>query len=808
MEYTTSKIKELIAEKLDKYFATPPKGATPVQMYKAVALVLRDMLLLQKQRFNREAYKQGSKRVYYLCMEFLLGRSLKNNLYNLDFTKQFSDAVKSFGVELNDLYELEADAGLGNGGLGRLAACFFDALAANNYPAMGFSIRYEYGLFKQKIVENTQVELPDIWLDTGEVWMMPRSDKSFTVKLGGHVVEDWSDGTLKIRHEGASLVEALPYDVMISGHGGKGVSVLRLWRASAPASFDMKSFTQGDYFAAMRGDNEAELISKVLYPSDDHFEGKQLRLSQQYFLVSASLQSIIKDHLKRIPSLDNLAEKAAIHINDTHPALAVPELMRLLMDEYGFAWEKAWDITVNTIAYTNHTVMSEALEKWSEDLVRMRLPRIYSILKEIDARFYGEHRDCTPEQLSRMFIIGNGQVRMANLAVIGSHSINGVSALHSDIIKESVFKDFYAILPERFTNVTNGIAHRRWLNQANPRLASLISSLIGDGYVSDADKLEELLKYSDDDSVLRKLEEIKRANKAEFSDYVKKTAGFSLNPDSRFDSQIKRLHEYKRQLLNVLKIIDKYLSVLDNPDISVTPETFIFGAKAAGGYYHAKRIISLINCLSKEIQRNPKVKSKVDVLFLENYNVTKAERLIPASEVSEQISLAGKEASGTSNMKFMLNGAITLGTVDGANVEIAQRVGEDNIFTFGLKADEVEKVWQAGYNASHLYSSDAQIRRVVDALRTGFDGQSFSDIADYLTLGTNYVADPYMVLGDFKDYLRAASDLDKAYADRKKWNRMALVNIARSGVFSADRSIKEYCDNIWHLKPVNYGEDN
>ncbi len=808
MEYTTSKIKELIAEKLDKYFATPPKGATPVQMYKAVALVLRDMLLLQKQRFNREAYKQGSKRVYYLCMEFLLGRSLKNNLYNLDLTRQFSDAVKSFGVELNDLYELEADAGLGNGGLGRLAACFFDALAANNYSAMGFSIRYEYGLFKQKIVENTQVELPDIWLDTGEVWMMPRSDKSFTVKLGGHIVEDWSDGTLKIRHEGASLVEALPYDVMLSGHGGKGVSVLRLWRASAPASFDMKSFTQGDYFAAMRGDNEAELISKVLYPSDDHFEGKQLRLSQQYFLVSASLQSIIKDHLKRNPSLDNLAEKAAIHINDTHPALAVPELMRLLMDEYGFAWEKAWNITVNTIAYTNHTVMSEALEKWSEDLVRMRLPRIYSILKEIDARFYGEHRDCTPEQLSRMFIIGNGQVRMANLAVIGSHSINGVSALHSDIIKESVFKDFYAILPERFTNVTNGIAHRRWLNQANPRLASLISSLIGDSYVSDADKLEELLKYSDDDSVLRKLEEIKRANKAEFSDYVKKTAGFSINPDSRFDSQIKRLHEYKRQLLNVLKIINKYLSVLDNPNISVTPETFIFGAKAAGGYYHAKRIISLINCLSKEIQRNPKVKSKVDVLFLENYNVTKAERLIPASEVSEQISLAGKEASGTSNMKFMLNGAITLGTVDGANVEIARRVGEDNIFTFGLKADEVEKVWQAGYNASHLYSSDAQIRRVVDALRTGFDGQSFSDIADYLTLGTNYVADPYMVLGDFKDYLRAASDLDKAYADRKKWNRMALVNIARSGVFSADRSIKEYCDNIWHLKPVNYGEDN
>lgn len=802
MEISSTNVKQLICEKLDKYYATSYKTATPIQMYKAVALVIRDMLLLKKQRFNAEANKVKAKKVYYLCMEFLLGRSMKNNVYNLGLEKPLRSALKSFGFELNELYELEADAGLGNGGLGRLAACFMDALATESYPAMGFSIRYEYGLFKQKIVENTQVELPDSWLDSGEVWMMPRSDKSFTIKLGGRIEEDWSSGSLKTNHVGASLVEAIPYDVMVSGYDGKGVSVLRLWRATAPSTFDMKSFTQGDYYAAMRGDNEAELISKVLYPSDDHFEGKQLRLSQEYFLVSASLQSIIKDHLKNYPSLNNLHKKVAIHINDTHPALAVPELMRLLMDEYGFSWERAWYITVNTVAYTNHTVMAEALEKWNEDLVRMRLPRIYQIIKEIDQRFCGEHRECDFDKINRMCILGNGQVRMANLAVIGSHSVNGVAALHSEIIKQSVFHDFYTILPERFTNVTNGIAHRRWLNQSNPQLASLIDELIGDGYKKDASKLIGLMKYEDDKSVLGRLAEIKHSNKVSFADYARRENGFLLNPDSRFDVQIKRLHEYKRQLLNVLKIIKKYIDVLDNPSVDITPETFIFGAKAAGGYYHAKRIISLINCLSAEIQKNPAVKSKVDVMFLENYNVTKAERLIPAAEVSEQISLAGKEASGTSNMKFMLNGAITLGTVDGANVEIGEQVGEKNIFFFGLRTEQVEEEWKKGYNASGIYSSNPQIRRVVDALRVGFNGQSFGDIADYLTIGTNYIADPYMCLRDFDDYLRAAGDLDAAYHDSVRWNKMALNNVAKAGVFASDRSIREYADNIWGLKPV------
>lgn len=808
MEYNTAKVKSLITEKLDKYFATSPSGATPMQMYKAVALVLRDILLMKKQRFNAEVKKSKAKRVYYLCMEFLLGRSLKNNVYNLSLERQLRSAVKSFGFDLDELYELEGDAGLGNGGLGRLAACFLDALAAGDYPAMGFSIRYEYGLFKQKIVDDQQVELPDEWLDTGDVWMMQRSDKNFKIKLGGWLEESWDTGKLTIKHVGASEVEAIPYDLMVSGKGGSAVSVLRLWRASAASTFDMKKFTQGDYYSAMRGDNEAEVISKVLYPGDDHFAGKQLRLSQQYFLVSASLQSIIKDHLRVYPDLTNLHEKVAIHINDTHPALAVPELMRLLMDEHGMGWEDAWYITVNTVAYTNHTVMSEALEKWSEELVKMRLPRIWQIMKEIDARFCGEHRECSPEKIARMCVFGNNQARMANLAVIGSHSVNGVSALHSEIIKDSVFHDFYTILPERFTNVTNGIAHRRWLNQSNPELAALVKSLIGDGYVGDASKLIKLKKYSSDDAVLTELGKIKRDNKAAFADWIKGQTGFVLNPDSRFDCQIKRLHEYKRQLLNVLKIIDKYLTVLENPNADVTPETFIFGAKAAGGYYHAKRIISLINCLSDEINRSAAIKSKVDVMFLENYNVTKAERLIPAAEVSEQISLAGKEASGTSNMKFMLNGAITLGTVDGANVEIAERVGKDNIFTFGLLTDEVERLWRDGYNASAIYSSNPRVRRVVDALRAGFNGQSFGDIADYLTVGTSYVADPYMVLRDFDDYLRAAADMDEAYKDSRRWNAMALENIAQAGIFAADRSIREYADNIWHLKPVRLNEED
>lgn len=806
MDKTVNEISTLITDKLTRYYATTPDSATLDQMYKAVALVVRDLMLKKKQDNNKKINDNKLKRVYYLSMEFLIGRSLKNNLYNMNLTDSVSNCLKKLGngYSLEDLFEHEADAGLGNGGLGRLAACFMDGLATLNYPAMGFSLRYDYGFFKQKIVDNQQVELPEMWLSSGEVWMMPRSDKVFKVRLGGRVEEYTENGTFKVRYVDSREVDASAFDVMIPGYGDTGVSVLRLWRASATTLFDMRSFTQGDYMNAMRDDNQAEVISKVLYPSDDHSQGKQLRLDQEYFLVSASLQSIIKDHLKIYRSLKNLADKAAIHANDTHPALVIPELMRLLMDEYGFSWDDAWDITTKTVAYTNHTVMSEALEKWDEYLFAHRLPRIYSILKEIDRRFevLAQEKGCDERAIENMRVIFNGKVRMANLCVIGSHHINGVSALHSFLVKDMLFKDFYKIYPERFTNVTNGIAHRRWLCQSNPRLSSLISELIGDDYVTDASKLTKLAKYTKDKTVIDRIGEIKHQNKVDYADYVKRTTGFVINPDSRIDTQIKRLHEYKRQLMNVLRIVSQYIDLCDNPDLDVTPQTFIFGAKAASGYAHAKRVISLINCLSADIQKQPKIKQKLDVMFVENYNVTQAEHLIPASEISEQISLAGKEASGTSNMKFMINGAVTLGTEDGANVEIHQYVGDDNIFIFGLTTEEVKRAWSGGYNASELYTHNALIKRVIDRLRYGFAGESFDDLANYLTVGNYSIADPYMCLMDFGDYLRAVNEMDVAYHNKNEWNKKALVNISQAGIFSSDRSIQDYAKNIWHLKSV------
>ncbi len=802
---TTNEVQELILDKLARYFAITPEKATEEQMYKAVSLVVRDILLQKKQENNARIAEGKYKRVYYICMEFLIGRSLKNNLFNLGLTQQFDECLKGMKFSLDSIFERESDAGLGNGGLGRLASCFMDSLATLNYPAMGFTIRYEYGLFRQRIVDNQQVELPDMWLPSGEVWMMPRSDKRFTVNLGGRVEEYERDGKLHVNYVDSTKLDAIAYDVMISGYGDNaGVSVLRLWSATSTTQFDMRSFSQGDYEKAMQRENEAAVISKVLYPSDDHSQGKQLRLQQEYFLVSASLQSIIKDHLRLYKSLKNLPDKAVIHANDTHPALAIPELMRLLMDEYDFSWDEAWDITSRTVNYTNHTVMAEALEKWDETTFRMVLPRIYAITCEINRRFIAamEARNTDGAKIGNMQIINNGQVKMANLCVIGSQRVNGVSALHSEIIKDTIFNDFNEVYPDRFTNVTNGITHRRWLIQSNPNLSGLISELIGDDFYTKPETLETLVKFAGDKTVLEKIGKIKHKNKKDYADYVKRTTGFVLNPESRFDTQIKRLHEYKRQLLNVLKIVNYYLDLLDNPEKNVTPQTFIFGAKAAGSYMHAKRIIQLINCLSQEIQKNPKIKQKLDVMFVENYNVTQAEHLIPASEVSEQISLAGKEASGTSNMKFMINGAVTLGTLDGANVEIGERVGDDNIFIFGLKTEEVERAWRAGYNSSTIYTHNDKIKRVVDRLRVGFDGESFSDIADYLIAGSYNVADPYMCLLDFDDYEKAAARMDAAYADKQRWNKMALINIAQAGIFSSDRSIADYAKGIWKLKRV------
>ncbi len=802
---TEKEVQVLIEGKLSRYFGVSPKEATKEQIYKAVVMSVRDILLEKRQQFHKVMRSKKGKRVYYLCMEFLLGRSLKNNVYNLGLGAEYEKALKHFGLTLEDLYEQEPDAGLGNGGLGRLAACFMDALASGNYPAMGYSIRYDYGLFKQKIVDGWQTELPDIWLPGGEVWLVQRSDKSCTVRFDGWVHEDWTESGLKVTCGGYKEVEAVAYDMMISGKDSEAVSVLRLWRARNISRFDMKLFSQGDYLRCMQEENEAEVISKVLYPADNHYEGKSLRLKQQYFLVSASLQNIVKDHKHRYGPLSLLPQQAAIHINDTHPALAIPELMRILMDENGFTWDDAWNITTNTFAYTNHTVMAEALETWQEDLIARRLPRIHMIIKEINRRFCEDLWNRYPGQhqlIDSMSVISNGTVRMANLSVIGSHSVNGVSALHSDILKNSVFNGFYQLWPNKFTNVTNGIAHRRWLCQSNPELCSLLNDCIGDGYVKDANELSKFKKFENDKSVLKQLSEIKQLKKKQFVDYAYRKEGVIIDPDSVFDVQAKRMHEYKRQLLNVMNIISLYSDLKDNPDLDVLPQTFIFGAKAAPGYLMAKQIIKLICYLSEDIKRHPKIHEKLNVVYMEDYNVTMAEKLMPASEVSEQISLAGKEASGTGNMKFMINGAITIGTFDGANVEMSEAVGEDNIFIFGLRADEVEEMWTKGYNASLYYNQDNRLRRIIEALIKGFNGESFSDMANYLLTGTP-VADPYMCMADFESYYATQKKVKEMYAhDKQQWAKISLNNIAASGFFSADRSIKEYAENIWNLKSL------
>ena len=803
---TQKDVQELIRGKLSRYFGVAPSEAKKDQLYKAVVMSIRDIMLEKRHQFHTATKGAKAKRVYYLCMEFLMGRSLKNSVYNLGIRDMFAEALKEYDVTLEELYELEPDAGLGNGGLGRLAACFLDALATGDYPAMGYSIRYDYGLFKQKIVEGWQTELPDVWLPGGEVWLTQRSDKVFTVKFDGYIEEKWTENGLESIYRDAKEVQAVAYDMMVSGCDSKAVSVLRLWKARSVQNFDMKLFSQGDYAAVMKDDNDAELISKVLYPADNHVEGKSLRLKQQYFLVSASLQNILADHKRRYGSLKLLPKMAAIHLNDTHPALAIPELMRLLIDENGMNWDEAWDITTSVCAYTNHTVLAEALETWPEDLIARRLPRIYTILKEINRRFCEDLWAKYPgdwDKISRMAIMSYNTVKMANLSVLGSHKVNGVSGLHSEIIKESIFKDFYEYSPEKFTNVTNGIAHRRWLNQSNPELCELLNDCIGEGYAKEASKLAEFKKFENDDSVLKRLDEIKALKKKQFADFAYKKQGVIIDPNTIFDVQAKRLHEYKRQLLNVLHIIHDYLILKENPDAPIQPKTYIFAAKAAAGYYMAKKIIKLICYLAEDIRKNPKIAEKLNVVYMEDYNVTMSEKLMPASEISEQISLAGKEASGTGNMKFMINGALTIGTLDGANVEMSEHVGMDNIYIFGLKADEVSEIWRNGYSASVYYNNDPNLRKIIEALIVGFNGESFADIANYLLTGAP-VADPYMCMADYQSYSVTQQEMSQLYAtDKRLWNQKALRNIAAAGYFAADRSIKEYAENIWNLKPLH-----
>ena len=802
---TAKEFKNQVVSLLARFYGVKPEEASKNQIYSATCICVRDLLTQARVNFKKKVREKNAKQVYYMSMEFLLGRSLRNHLFNMGITEQVAEAVKSLGVELDELCEMEPDAGLGNGGLGRLAAAYMDALTSEDYAASGFSIMYDYGIFKQVIVDGWQLEQPDEWLKGGSVWLAPRVEETYEVHFGGVVDESWENGKLTVRQRDYTTVLAVPYDMNISGYKSSAVNRIRLWSSKAPVDFDMSMFSRGEYVKAMSAKAMAESISKVLYPADDHIEGKSLRLKQQYFFVSASIQSIIKRHLKVNPTLDNLADCVAIHINDTHPTLCIPELMRILLDEYGMSWEKAWDITTGCISYTNHTVMAEALEKWPQELFRTLLPRIYQIVHEINQRFVGElwqHFPSDWDAVNRNAVLGDGQIRMANLCLVTSHTVNGVSGLHSDILKHDVFRDYYRMHPEKFTNVTNGITHRRWVAEANPALAALITDLIGDGWLTDADKLEGLMRHMGDRQVLDRLAAIKRENKVRLAGYIAEHNGVTVDPDSVFDVQVKRLHEYKRQLLNALNILDLYLRLKENPDLDIMPRTFVFGAKAASAYYMAKQIIRFICTLGKVVNSDPDIKGKLKVVFLENYRVSLAELIMPAAEVSEQISTAGKEASGTGNMKFMINGALTIGTMDGANVEIHERVGDENIFLFGLLADQVAELWKNGYNPTHYYQTDPVIKRLIDTLRRGIGGVGFSEIADSLTIGRGGAPDGYLVLADFESYREAQGRVDATYRDKEKWNRMSLVNIAKAGFFAADRSVKEYADRIWGLKRI------
>ena len=804
--------KDLLANfknKLSGYFGVELKEATKEQIYKGATLTIKDILNTKRTEYNNEVKKCSAKKVYYLCLEFLVGRQLKNNLMNLGIYNMFSSLLKETSFSIDEIIECENDPGLGNGGLGRLAACYMDSMTSLDYPVTGFSICYEYGLFKQRLIDGEQVELPDVWLPSGEVWLEPRSDRTYTVRFGGKIREIWRpDGRYEIIHEEYDEVQALPYDLLISGADSDAVNNLRLWRAHNNTNFNMNLFSQGQYVKAMEERTNAEIISKVLYPSDNHTEGKLLRLSQQYFLVSASLQSIITDHLRKFGSLDNFKDKVAIHINDTHPALVIPELMRLLLDVYSYSWEDAWHIVTNTVSYTNHTVLPEALECWGEDLFKLKLPRLHMIVSEINRRLCENLWSLYPgdwERISNMAILASGQVRMANLSVTASHMVNGVSKLHTNILKETVFHDFYKYAPQKFINITNGIAHRRWLCYSNPKLASLLDECIGADYRTKPEKLLEFMKYADDTSVLEKIEKIKNSNKIRFADYAKRKCGVIIDPNSFFDVQIKRMHEYKRQLLNALKIMALYIELKENPSLDMHPQTFIFGAKAANGYYMAKRIIKLIYSLSREIASDPAVNCKLNVVFMEDYNVSMAEVLIPAAELSEQISLAGKEASGTSNMKLMINGALTIGTRDGANIEIIDAVGEENGYMFGLNAAEADELWQKGYHSAEFCNRNLMLRKIMDLLQKGLDGESYSEFVNYLVMGTG-ISDPYMCLADFDSYIKTYKDALKDYQDRETWSKKSLINISSSGVFAADRSIREYAELIWKVKPVKLYE--
>lgn len=809
-KYTKKELEQQIIGKLRRNFGREVEEATSVHMFRACALVLRDIMSARELATESKIRDSHARQVHYLSLEFLMGRSLEKNAYNLGVLPQLKEAIEDLGFSAPDLFEVEPDAGLGNGGLGRLAACYLESMTTLEIPATGYSICYELGLFKQKIVDGQQVELPDNWLDISDCWLIPKMDETEKVHFGGTVKDVWNpDGSHSVVYEGGNDVLAVPKDMEIAGYGTDHVNVLRLWDAKSPTPLDMSLFSRGEYLKATEQKAMAESIAKVLYPEDNHYEGKSLRLKQQYFFVSATVQCICRQHKAEYGTLRNFHQKHVIQINDTHPTLVIPELMRILLDEEGYTWDEAWHIVTNTVAYTNHTIMVEALERWPQQLIESLLPRIWQILVEISNRYQAQLNEYFHGDQSKVrdqAIIWGGEVRMANLCVCACFAVNGVSALHSDILKRETFHDVYVRIPDKFKNVTNGIDHRRWLSEINPKLDALIQDCGGKGYQLHPEQLECLLKYQDDASVLERLAAIKAENKRNFAAYVARESGVVLNTDAMFDVQVKRLHEYKRQLLNVMHITYLYQQLKNNAHFDFTPRTYLFGAKAAPGYSVAKDIIHLINSLAQAVNSDPVCKDRLQVVFLENYRVSLAEKLMPASELSEQISTAGKEASGTGNMKFMMNGALTIGTLDGANVEMHQQVGDENIFLFGLKAHDVAEKKSKGYRAYEYYMRDGLLKAVLDQITQGFgDGVSYSDIANRLLFGANGgMADEYMLLADFQSYREAHERAGRTYLDPKQWNKMALINIAKSGIFAADRSIRDYARDIWKV-PAKQG---
>ena len=816
-EISKEEFKKSIIENVKNQYRRTIDEATPQQIFQAVSYAIKDVIIDDWIATQKQFDETGAKKVYYLSMEFLMGRALGNNIINLGAKKAVKEALEELGFDLNAIEDQEPDPALGNGGLGRLAACFLDSLATLGYPAYGCGIRYHYGMFKQKIKDGYQVEVPDEWLKNGYPFELRRPEYATEVKFGGYVKTEWDGGRNHFVQEGYQSVLAVPYDMPIVGYGNNVVNTLRIWDAQPIDTFSLSAFDKGDYQKAVEQENLAKNLVEVLYPNDNHYAGKELRLKQQYFFISASLQVALKKFKETNDDIHKLPEKIVFQMNDTHPTVAVAELMRLLLDQEGLNWDEAWGITTKCCAYTNHTIMAEALEKWPIELFSRLLPRVYQIVEEINRRFLIEVQNKYPnnyEKVKKMAIIFDGQVKMAHLAIVAGYSVNGVAKLHTEILKNQELKDFYEMMPEKFNNKTNGITQRRFLLHGNPLLADWITEQIGDEWITDLPHLAKLKVYVDDPKFQQEFMNIKYQNKLRLAKYIKEHNGIDIDPRSIFDVQVKRLHEYKRQLLNILHVMYLYNQLKDNPNMDMVPRTFIFGAKAAAGYQIAKKTIKLINSVADVINNDKSINGKLKVVFIEDYRVSNAELIFAAADVSEQISTASKEASGTGNMKFMLNGALTLGTMDGANVEIVDEVGKENAFIFGLSADEVINYENnGGYNPEEIFNTDQDIRRVLMQLINGYyspqDPELFRDIYNSLLNTKNSAkADTYFILKDFRSYAEAQRRVEAAYRDENWWARAAMLNTASAGKFSSDRTIEEYVRDIWHLEKIHVDDDD